>query len=198
MVVVWFFGFVLEPSKNWLMDLELWILPKWFCPSCVSCFQLLCGVGFIWSQRVTPRPTVLDCGQIKSNNNQQESHQQPQFSWLLMKLAYFLTIQLLHIQCSTPWVRISPNDRAAHLVCEITGCQDPCVPFFFWAQHRHAGGFAARFWWPSFFAKKRNVGTSIQWLLINKRYSNTDCLTKKLLITIGFLLLLLSFPLQFT
>lgn len=53
MVVVWFFGFLLEPSKNWLMDLELWILPKWFCPSCVSCFQLLCGVGFIWSQHVT-------------------------------------------------------------------------------------------------------------------------------------------------
>lgn len=112
------------------MHLELWIFTKLILPKLRVLFSatVRCGVYL----KSTCNSAANSLGFWPKNQiEQQELHQQPQFSWLLMKLAYFLTIQLLHIQCSTPWSGFPPNDRAAHLVCEITGCQDPCVPFFF-------------------------------------------------------------------
>ena len=107
MVVVWFFGFLLEPSKKWLMDLELWIFTKLILPKLRVLFSATVRCGAYLKSTCNSAANSLGFWP-KNQIEQQESASTTSASWLLMKLAYFLTIQLLHIQCSTPWSGFPP------------------------------------------------------------------------------------------
>ena len=89
------------------MDLELWIFTKLILPKLRVLFSATVRCGAYLKSTCNSAANSLGFWP-KNQIEQQESASTTSASWLLMKLAYFLTIQLLHIQCSTPWSGFPP------------------------------------------------------------------------------------------
>ena len=107
MVVVWFFGFLLEPSKNWLMHLELWIFTKMILPKLRVLFSATVRCGVYLKSTCNSRPTVLDFGQkIKSNNKNYINN----LSFLVVnEVGIFFNHPTSAYSMFHPMVRISPQ-----------------------------------------------------------------------------------------
>ena len=142
------------------MDLEVWILPNDSAKFRVL-FSTAVGCGVYAKSTCNPRPTFLDVGQkIKFNNKNCINS----LSFLVVNEVgiFFVHPNVPHHKKDFPpmiglHISFVKSLDARILVCPFEPNIDMPVA-------------TARFWWPTFSAENRNLGTSIQWLSINKRY----------------------------